>query len=94
VENKMTSTGLEKIKRATDEEEQDQKEDLNSDRPTQIQKELNDLKEERKKLQKEVERASKKGSNIEAEGDRAAKKVSKAASKLSDWHWVLDRFTY
>jgi phage shock protein PspC (stress-responsive transcriptional regulator) len=94
VEYKMTSTGLEKIKRATDEEEQDQKEDLNSDRPTQIQKELNDLKEERKKLQKEVERASKKGSNIEAEGDRATKKVSKAASKLSDWHWVLDRFTY
>ena len=94
VEYKMTSTGLEKIKRATDEEELDKNDELNSDQPTPIQKELNDLKEERKKLQKEVERVAKKGSTIEVEEDKAAKKVSRAASKFSDWHWVLDRFTY
>ena len=94
VEYKMTSTGLEKIKRATDEEELDKKDELNSDQPSPIQKELNELKEERKKLQKEVERVAKKGSTIEVEEDKAAKKVSRAASKFSDWHWVLDRFTY
>jgi hypothetical protein len=95
VEYKMTSTGLEKIKRATDEEDLDKQEELNSDHPSQLQKELNELKEERKKLlQKEVDRVSKKSSNIELDEDKAAKKVSKAASKFYDLHWVLDRFTY
>jgi uncharacterized protein YlxW (UPF0749 family) len=94
VEYKMTSTGLEKIKRATDEEEVDKQEKLNSYHPSQLQKELNELKEERKKLKKEVDKASKKSNNIELDEDKAAKKVSRAASKFSDWHWVLDRFTY
>lgn len=94
VEYKMTSTGLEKIKRTTDEEEVDKQEELDLDHPSQLQKELNELKEERKKIQKEADKVSKKSNNIELDEEKAVKKVSKAASKFSDLHWVLDRFTY
>jgi phage shock protein PspC (stress-responsive transcriptional regulator) len=94
VEYKMTSTGLEKIKRADEEENLDKQEEQNSDHSNQLKKELNELKEERKKLQQEVEKVSKKSNNIELDEDKVAKKVSRTASKFSDLHWVLDRFTY
>jgi phage shock protein PspC (stress-responsive transcriptional regulator) len=94
VEYKMTSTGLEKIKRADDDENLDKQEEQNLDHSNQLQKELNELKKERKKLQQEVEKVSKKSNNIELDEDKAAKQVSRAASKFSDLHWVLDRFTY
>lgn len=94
IEYKMTSTGLEKIKRANDEEGLDKKEELNLDQPSQLQKELDELKEERKKLQKEVAKFPKKSNHIEVDESKAAQKASKAASKFADLHWVLDRFTY
>jgi len=94
VEYKMTSTGLEKIKRASD-EDIDQPENLiDTENPTEMQKELQELKQERLKLQNEREKAAKKTGNIILEDPNATNKVNKAASKFADLHWVLDRFTY
>ena len=94
VEYKMTSTGLEKIKRASDIYTTEPDDLIDSDHPTEMQKELNELKEERLKLQKEAEKASKKTGNINLDEPSAINKVNKAASKFADLHWVLDRFTY
>ena len=94
VEYKMTSTGLEKIKRAADLESSEDTDQIPLDHPTKMQKELMELKEERLKLQKEIEKAAKKTSNINLDEPSAINKVNKAASKFADLHWVLDRFTY
>ncbi len=94
VEYKMTSTGLEKIKRASDIYTTEPDDLIDSDHPTEMQRELQELKEERLKLQKEAEKASKKTGNIHLDEPSAINKVNKAASKFVDLHWVLDRFTY
>jgi len=94
VEYKMTSTGLEKIKRASDVYNTEPDDQIDSDHPNELQKELKELKEERLKLQKEAEKAAKKTGDISLDEPNAIKKVNKAASKFSDLHWVLDRFNY
>ncbi len=94
VEYKMTSTGLEKIKRASDIYTTEPDDLIDSDHPTELQKELKELKEERLQLQKEAEKASKKTGNINLDEPNAINKVNKAASKFADLHWVLERFTY
>ena len=94
VEYKMTSTGLEKIKRASDVYNTEPDDQIDSDHPNELQKELQELKEERLKLQKEAEKAAKKTGDISLDEPNAIKKVNKAASKFSDLHWVLDRFNY
>jgi phage shock protein PspC (stress-responsive transcriptional regulator) len=94
VEYKMTSTGLEKINRASDIYTTEPDDLIDSDHPTEMQRELQELKEERLKLQKEAEKASKKTGNIHLDEPSAINKVNKAASKFVDLHWVLDRFTY
>ena len=94
VEYTMTKSGLEKIKRAEEVDANDASDELGGDHPTEMQKELKALKEERLRLQKEVEKNAKKTGNIELSDDKSLKKVNKAASKLTDLHWVLDRFYY
>ena len=91
VEYKMTSTGLEKIKRASDEDTEQLENLIDSDHPSEMQKELQELKKERLKLEKD---AAKKTGNIILEQPNSTNKVNKAASKFADLHWVLDRFTY
>ena len=114
VEYLMTTDGLEKIGRSTDDINDDKYDhDDNSDN---IQQKLNDLKEERKRLEGDLERSrSEKLKEVE-KIDRALEKkmeekkeksiptnktsvtvienVSKAASKLGDLNWVMERFTY
>jgi hypothetical protein len=94
VEYTMTKSGLEKIKRAEEVDANDASDELGGDHPTEMQKRLKALKEERLRLQKEVEKNAKKTGNIELSDDKSLKKVNKAASKLTDLHWVLDRFYY
>ena len=64
---------------------------IDSDHPSEMQKELQELKKERLKLEKD---AAKKTGNIILEQPNSTNKVNKAASKFADLHWVLDRFTY
>ena len=92
VEYKMTKTGLEKIKRADDSD--DKTDQLDTDQPNELKKELRALKEERLQLQKEVEKAAKQSSKIDLEEGKALNKVNKAAAQLTDLHWVIDRFTH
>jgi hypothetical protein len=94
VEYKMTKSGLEKIKRADDIDSNDRTDELDTDQPNELKKELKELKEERLKLQKEIETKAKKTANIELQEGKTLNKVNKAASKLTDLHWVLDRFSY
>jgi len=94
VEYKMTKSGLEKIKRADDIDSNDKTDELDTDQPNELKKELKALKEERLELQKEIETKAKKTANIELSDDKSLNKVNKAASKLTDLHWVLDRFSY
>jgi uncharacterized protein YlxW (UPF0749 family) len=88
----MTKTGLEKIKRADDSD--DKTDQLDTDQPNELKKELRALKEERLQLQKEVEKAAKQSSKIDLEEGKALNKVNKAAAQLTDLHWVIDRFTH
>jgi phage shock protein PspC (stress-responsive transcriptional regulator) len=92
MEYKMTKTGLEKIKRADDSD--DKTDQLDTDQPNELKKELRALKEERLQLQKEVEKAAKQSSKIDLEEGKALNKVNKAAAQLTDLHWVIDRFTH
>jgi len=94
VEYRMTKSGLEKIKRADDFDSNDSSDELGGDDATERQKELKELKEERLQLQKELDKPAKKTGNIELGKGETLKKVNKAASKLTDLHWVLDRFSY
>ena len=94
VEYKMTKSGLEKIKRADEIDSNNEEEQLGGAHPTELQKELKELKEERLQLQKDLDKRAKKTSNIELEEEKTLNKVNKAASKLTDLHWVLDRFSY
>ncbi len=92
MEYKMTKTGLEKIKRADDSD--DKTDQLDTDQPNELKKELRALKEERLQLQKEVEKSAKQSSKIDLEEGKALNKVNKAAAQLTDLHWVIDRFTH
>lgn len=92
IEYKMTKTGLEKIKRADDSD--DKTDHLDTDQPNELKKELRALKEERLQLQKEVEKAAKQSSKIDLEEGKTLNKVNKAATQLTDLHWVIDRFTH
>ena len=94
VEYKMTKSGLEKIKRADDIDSNDKTDQLDTDQPNELKKELKELKEERLQLQKEIETKAKKTANIDLQEGKTLNKVNKAASKLTDLHWVLDRFTH
>ena len=94
VEYKMTKSGLEKIKRVDEIDSNNEEEQLGGAHPTELQKELKELKEERLQLQKDLDKRAKKTSNIELEEEKTLNKVNKAASKLTDLHWVLDRFSY
>ena len=94
VEYKMTKSGLEKIKRADEIDSNNEEEQLGGAHPTELQKELKELKEERLQLQKDLDKRAKKTSNIELQEEKTLNKVNKAASKLTDLHWVLDRFSY
>ncbi|MCX6212539.1 MAG: PspC domain-containing protein [Bacteroidetes bacterium] len=94
VEYKMTKSGLEKIKRADDFDSNDSSDELGGDNPTELQKELKELKEQRLQLQKELDKPAKKTANIELGEAKSLNKVKKAASRLTDLHWVLDRFSY
>ena len=94
VEYKMTKSGLEKIKRADDIDSNDKTDELDTDQPNELKKELKELKEERLQLQKEVEKAAKQSSKIDLEEGKALNKVNKAAAQLTDLHWVIDRFTH
>ena len=94
VEYKMTKSGLEKIKRVDEIDSNNEEEQLGGAHPTELQKELKELKEERLQLQKDLDKRAKKTSNIELQEEKTLNKVNKAASKLTDLHWVLDRFSY
>jgi hypothetical protein len=100
VEYKMTTAGLEKIRRV-DGEENDKNED---DEPDEIEQELQKLKEERMQLEQDLQKSkSKKVEKVAIE--RKDKKenspvkgelstVKSVASKFVDIQWVLDRFSY
>jgi phage shock protein PspC (stress-responsive transcriptional regulator) len=94
VEYKMTNTGLEKIKRAADSDDAEDKDLIDLDHPTKMQKELMELKEERKKIQKEIEKAAQKTSRVKMEEAETLDNAKKTASKFADLHWVIERFTY
>lgn len=90
----MTNTGLEKIKRASDVYNTEPDDLIDTDHPSEMQKELKELKEERLQLQKEIDKTTKKTGSINLDDPNTINKVNKAASKFADLHWVLDRFTY
>ena len=90
----MTNTGLEKIKRAADSDDAEDKDLIDLDHPTKMQKELMELKEERKKIQKEIEKAAQKTSRVKMEEAETLDNAKKTASKFADLHWVIERFTY
>jgi phage shock protein PspC (stress-responsive transcriptional regulator) len=73
VEYRMTATGLEKLKRADNDDNKD-----DQDSPSDIEQKLQELKQEREALKK-----MKATTSIE---------VSKIPSKITEMHWVLDRF--
>jgi phage shock protein PspC (stress-responsive transcriptional regulator) len=95
VEYRMTSTGLEKLKRADGEVEDD-----DSDSPDEIEQKLNKLKEERLELEKSLEKTKEKPADLPKDKKVVAataekmNKVQSAASKFVDIQWVLDRFSY
>ena len=115
VEYRMTSTGLEKLRRADNEVAND------ADSPDEIEDKLQKLKEERLELEQNLEKSkSEKLQELEkidraldkqkekagkANEERKDKKVAvvtgakyntvaNAASKFTDLHWVLERFSY
>lgn len=102
VEYKMTSTGLEKIKRADDEWKNDDSnkgDDAHSD--ATIEEKLQKLKEERMQLEKKLDKEKTEKREEERKDKKVAvntgnqlNTVTSAASKLADINWVLDRFHY
>jgi len=96
VEYRMTTAGLEKIRRTTDSISND-KEDENDNTPADIDEKIKKLKEERLQLEKsksEKRNEEIKDKKIDAATSKELKKVSNAAGKLTDIHWVLERFSY
>jgi hypothetical protein len=97
VEYKMTTAGLEKIRRVNGKE--DDEEDADD-----IEQKLQKLKEERLQLEQDLEKS--KSEKVEkAAEERKDKKVTapvkeelstvkSVASKFADIQWVLDRFSY
>ena len=95
VEYKMTSTGLEKIRRMEDAVKKDANEDEN------IDEQLEKLKEERLKLEEDLKKAKSDKKNetvtdkkIVQNSNVNLNQISKVANSISDMHWVLDRFSY
>ena len=84
VEYKMTSTGLEKIKREGYSETEDEINKEDNDSPDELEEKINKLKEERLKLEKKTSLHNTNKTNS----------IRKIASKFNDLQWVLDRFTY
>ena len=116
VEYKMTSTGLEKIKR--DDDAEDSYNNDNQD-PDEMEQRLEQLKREREELEnnlqknreeklKELEKIDKalekQKKDIKKSTQKIAvsvdptdiknRKLPNVAGKLTDLHWVLERFTY
>ncbi len=93
VEYRMTSSGLEKTKRINESISNDKD---NKD-PADIDDKIEKLKEERLQLEKsksEKLNEDRKDKKADAGTSRELKKVSNAAGKLTDIHWVLERFSY
>jgi phage shock protein PspC (stress-responsive transcriptional regulator) len=93
VEYRMTTTGLEKTKRQSEviSNEKDDKD------PEDIDYKIEKLKEERMQLEKsksEKLNEDRKDKKVDAGTSSELKKVSNAAGKLTDIHWVLERFSY
>jgi phage shock protein PspC (stress-responsive transcriptional regulator) len=98
VEYRMTATGLQALKR--DKEIEIEKEIGN---PDEIQDKLNKLKEERLQLEKQksdLEKTNNDNSDKPIEKkvtlnmSNKVKPIANLASKFTDMHWVLDRFSY
>ena len=97
VEYRMTSTGLEKTRRAADSISNENNDHANDNAPADIDEKIKKLKEERLQLEKsksEKKDEEKKDKKVDAATSKEMKKVSNAASKLTDIHWVLERFSY
>jgi hypothetical protein len=75
VEYKMTATGLEKLGRA-DGDDDDVSPDSNNDDPDAIQQQLQDLKEERKRLENDLEKSREEKLKEVEKIDRALEKKS------------------
>ncbi len=101
VEYKMTTAGLEKIRRVNGKEDEEEEDDKDAD---EIEQKLQKLKEERLQLEQDLEKS--KSEKVEkAAEERKDKKVAapvkgelstvkSVASKFADIQWVLDRFSY
>jgi phage shock protein PspC (stress-responsive transcriptional regulator) len=97
VEYRMTSTGLEKTRRAADSISNENNDHANDNAPADIDEKIKKLKEERLQLEKsksEKKDEEIKDKKVDAATSKEMKKVSNAASKLTDIHWVLERFSY
>jgi hypothetical protein len=93
----MTSTGLEKTRRAADSISNENNDHANDNAPADIDEKIKKLKEERLQLEKsksEKKDEEIKDKKVDAATSKEMKKVSNAASKLTDIHWVLERFSY
>jgi hypothetical protein len=110
IEYKMTKTGLESLSpKDTDDERSDEikkMDDENLDKEIQLQK----LKEEREAIKNDIKKLKEeelqkdkikvvkvnefKKDNIAGTNIEKMNKIGKAAGKLSDLQWVLDRFTH
>jgi len=84
VEYKMTTTGLEKIKRDDDIDSNDEINNDHNDTPDELEEKVRKLKEERLRLEKKTSLPNTNKTNS----------VTKMASKFTDLQWVLDRFSY
>ncbi len=93
VEYKMTTSGLEKLKRADNASKE-------SENPDEIEQKLEKLKEERLQLEEKLDKnkpaATKEldKKNISMEVPAKGNKVSSFVSKFADVQWVLDKFSY
>jgi hypothetical protein len=91
--SKGWNIGLEKVRRTNDTFSND-KDDKN---PEDIDDKIEKLKEERLQLEKsksEKLNEDSKDKKVDAATSTEIKKVSNAAGKLTDIHWVLERFSY
>jgi phage shock protein PspC (stress-responsive transcriptional regulator) len=84
VEYKMTTSGLEKIKRDDDIDSNDEINNDHNDTPDELEEKVRKLKEERLRLEKKTSLPNTNKTNS----------VTKMASKFTDLQWVLDRFSY
>jgi hypothetical protein len=103
VEYKMTTAGLEKIRRVSGEEKEDDKNE-EGEGSDDIEQKLQKLKEERMQLEQDLQKSkSKKEEKVAIERNDKKKNlpvkgelstVKSVASKFVDIQWVLDRFSY